>query len=180
MASTMAINELNGVAPGTATNVASSNLIFGNSDAHSPGNVVRVEGGTAYSFKKYLRLRATGGTWTTISNPQFYTTGTGGLSTGCVFWLKNAADNTYVQPVAATATDVSGGVTFANHLTGTRKRLDTISYGSGSTNAGSWPNSTYPAPVDIGDLIICFAVISSTAAAGTMGTSTMTWVWDET
>ena len=52
---------------------------------------------TEYSFRKVLRMHISAGTFTEVSNPNFYLDGSNTFGTGRKLWMNNTAQGTYTQ-----------------------------------------------------------------------------------
>lgn len=180
MAATVQILEVNAntayVAGSTAgDNIASGtgtgSLNFGSTASTNPSPVVKLASGTAYSIKKWIKLRASVAPTGQINNMLFYTAGDPTGNTGIAFRIMSATSLSYpnATPTAAAAADDSASVVFSTYTSGGTKR--TIN----ATNAGPFTTTG-----DLGDWLVCYATVADTATPGSMGTSTMTWTWDET
>ena len=90
MAATVEIHELNGAGQ-TATDKTAGSIRFKKTDNSTVdlNDLLSVPtSGTEYSMQKWLRMNVTGGSYTQISNPRFYTDGGNGYGTGCKLWAK--------------------------------------------------------------------------------------------
>lgn len=169
MAATMGIYEVNGASytPGsTGTNKAAGNIAFRANDSSltdTANPVVRPGAGTTQSYEKWLHLRASG-TFTSISNPRFYTSGNS-ISTGVNFYVRTTNTNTFAQP--AVPSNNSAGTDVTTYTSGSPKVMNAIA-------AGPWTGVG-----DIGDFLTSWASVGPTASAGSMGSSTFVFTWDE-
>ena len=173
MAATVEIHELNGAGQ-TATNKTAGSIRFKKTDDSTVdlNNVLSVpSSGTEYSMQKWLRMNVTGGSYTQITNPVFYTDGGNGFGTGCKLWAKTAA--AYATPAIPTTTDDPP------HLSGV-DMVDAFSYTSGSPldldalNAGPF-TSTGPK----GDYLVLVFEVEPGASQGLRTGETITIAFDE-
>jgi hypothetical protein len=172
MAASMGIYEVTGSSytPGsTGVNKANSTIWFRANDSTSTGSdspVARPTSGTTQSYEKWLHLRVTG-TFTSVSNPRFYVS-SHSPSTGVTFYARTTGTNTFATP-AAPASNASG-TDVANYTSGAPKSLYVFATGS----SGSWT-----AAGDVGDFLVAWASVNSSASAGSMGSSVFVFSWDE-
>jgi len=161
MAATMIINEKNGVGE-TATDKTSGTVRMKNADDATVNNsnpMVVPGAGSDWSFEKWLQLNVAG-TFTQVTNLNFYTDGSSGFGTGVNLWAK--AEVSYATPAEGTT---STGY------------LDAFSYTSGSPlSLGAGP---YTTPADIGSYLVLLLEVQSTASQGALTPETMTFSWDE-
>lgn len=166
MAATVHIEELNGGGE-TATDKTSGTIRFKNADnatvdLNNP-MVVPPTSGYDYSYLKYLRLNVTGGSYTQITNPRWYTDGSNGLGTGIEVYAKAVAS--YTTPVEASS--VSG-------------YTDLFTYTSGSPLDGDGNNAgPFTSTGQKGDYIVLFMRVDETASQGIPTAESLTAAWDE-
>lgn len=166
MAATVQIVELNGASP-TATDKTSGTIRFKKADNAtvdlSNPLVVPPTSGFDYSFVKVVRMKVTGGSYTQITNPRWYTDGSSGLGTGVDIFAKAAAS--YTQP--AQASSVSG-------------YTDLFTYVSGSPLDGDANNAApFTSTGEKGDFIEMIMRVAETASQGVPTAETLTCAWDE-
>jgi hypothetical protein len=173
MAATVEIHELNGAGQ-TATNKTAGSIRFKKTDDSSIdlNNVLSVpSSGTEYSMQKWLRMNVTGGSYTQITNPRFYTDTGNGYGTGCKLWAKTAS--AYTTPAIPSTSDDPprlSGVDMA----------DAFSYTSASPldmdalNAGPFTSTGYK-----GDYLVLVFEVETTASQGIKTAETLTLAWDE-
>ena len=148
MPATMLIREANGAGP-TFTDKTSGTIRFRNSDSSTVDNnnplvVPTIQ--TEYSFRKVLRMHISAGTFTEVSNPNFYLDGANNFGTGRKLWANVTAQATYVQ---GTKPLVSGDPPVFTGLTGTTT-IDAFTFTSGApkdmdaANAGPFNSSGFP------------------------------------
>ena len=107
MPATMLIREKNGAGE-NATDKTSGTIRFRNSDAATVDNtnpLVVPTANTEYSFRKVLRMHISAGTFTEVSNPNFYLDGANTFGTGRKLWMNNTAQGTYTQGTVPTETN---------------------------------------------------------------------------
>lgn len=179
MPATMLIREKNGAGE-TATDKTSGTIRFRNSDAATVDNtnpLVVPTSNTEYSFRKVLRLHISAGTFTEVSNPNFYLDGANSFGTGRKLWMNNTAQGTYTQGTVPTETNdppqfpgVTPMIDAFGATVGAPKDMD-------SANAGPF-NST-GLPKDIGDYLHLVAELEIGASQGVWPGETATFSWDE-
>lgn len=181
MAATVIINRWTGTSGSpTKTNITSINTVANAQDAHettaaSSSNPIRVpDSGTNYSYWVVTRLNCTVAPAGTIDNIRWYTDGSNGFGTGIGCNVGKASS--YVQ--------ATGTVGVTGNLLST-SNYATLSYGP--QNAFDF-NSTSPLPVsgstsgtgDFGDYLVYQLTVGTSAAPGTTGQESFTWIYDET
>ena len=163
MAATVIVNEFHGpTATPVKTNKTSGTVRFKNADnatvdLNDP--MVIPTSGTDISFEKILRLNATG-TFTQLSNYQFYTDGASGLGTGV--GLQYKTEGAYGTPIQPTSTAGFSDIFAAT--SGTPVTLGT-------------PNVTGTG--DFGNFVAAILTVTTTATQGTTPQETLTFSWDE-
>ncbi len=182
MAATVNIYELNGAAPGVATNKSSGSVRFKNADNASVdlNNPLVVPASlTEYSFQKYLRLRIDGGGFTQLSNLRAYSDGASGFGTGVKVWYWTAGSHAQPEePPAtvdpphypATGSPQTAGADLFSRTSASPIDLDAI-------NAGPFVNGS---PSEwIGDFLVLVMEIETTAVQGVLPSETLTFAYDE-
>ena len=170
MAATVVLYEYTGSSAGTTT---SSDKFSGasrlrNTDIATEttpvSDPIMRGGATVYSMERHLRMQATAGIITSLTNPQFYTAGTAWDTDNVLPYVKTTTSPTGATPVKPSATT---GYTLAHSLlTGARKGL------------GTYTVTSTPNP--LGDFLIAMCSVLSTATApATAGSETWTWAYDE-
>lgn len=163
MAASVLIREKNGAGE-TATDKTSGTIRFKNADdatVNTADPMVIPPSGTDYSYEKWLRFNVASGTYTEITNVEFYSDGSSGMGTGVAVYAKTAA--AYATPAEATSTTGYASV---------------FSYTSGSPLVvGAGP---FTSTGDKGNYVVMMMAVADTAVAGVTPSETLTWVWDET
>lgn len=161
MAATVTIREKNGAGE-TPTDKTSGTIRMKNADdatVDTSDPMVVPGAGSDWSYQKFLQLNLAG-TFTEITNLQFYTDGSGGYGPGVTLWAK--AVGSYSTPAEETA---STGY------------ADAFSYSSGSPlSLGAGP---YTSTGDAGSYLQLAMEVASTASQGALSAETMTFSWDE-
>jgi hypothetical protein len=174
MVATVIINEKNGAGE-TATAKTSGTVRFKNADNATVDTVAPLVIPTSnreYSYEKWLRLEITGGTFTNVSNVNFYTDGANGYEGASGFVkLWAAADATYSTPVIPTETNdppQQSAVAMTNAFT----------YTSGSPlSLGAGP---YSSAAEIGSYVVLVMEVETAATtSGASGDETLTFSYDE-
>jgi hypothetical protein len=170
MSAVVKIYEVNGASTGSETDITSGTSKFCTVDQVAPTDNPMIKPGTGltnYSYKKSYRLGCTVAPTGSITNIKWYLDGANGFATGITVQAKTSAS--YSQ---ATGTPGTTGA----QMTG---GADAFSYTSasplsvpGTLNSG---NTT-----DRSNVVEVQAVIADTASAGSIGTETATWRYDET
>lgn len=162
MTATVTIVEKNG-ASGTATDKTSGTIRFKNADNATVDLVnpmIKPPSGLDYSYEKWLRLKVTGGTYTSITNIVAYTDGSSGMGTDVAVYAKTSAS--YATPVEPTATT---GFT------------DLFTFTSGSPlSLGAGP---YSGIAEIGLHLVLLMTVGPTAAFGLTPGEALTVAYDE-
>jgi hypothetical protein len=182
MPATMLIRELNGAGP-TATDKTGGTIRFRNSDSATVDNnnpLVVPTAQTEYSFRKVLRMHISAGTFTEVSNPNFYLDGANSFGSGRKVWANTTAQATYVQ---GTKPSVASDPPVLTGLTGTGS-VDAFSFTSGAPKdmdaANAGPFNSTSLPKDIGDYLNLVAELEIGASQGIWTPSEVgTWSWDE-
>jgi hypothetical protein len=179
MAATVLIREKNGAGE-TATDKTAGTIRFKNADNATVDNVnplVVPTANTEYSFRKVLRMHISAGTFTEVSNPNFYLDGANNFGTGRKLWMNNTAQGTYTQGAKPTVTNdppqfpgVTPMLDAFGATVGAPKDMD-------AANAGPF-NST-GLPKDIGDYLNLVAELEIGATQGVWPGESGTWSWDE-
>ena len=170
MAATVSIKEVNGASTGTPTTITASR--FCTTDSYNPTTtypLVKPAAGSNYSYVKSFYLNADTTPAGTINNIKWYTDGAIGW-TGVTFQAGTSAS--YAQ-----ATGTQG--TTASQMTGKTNQAsaDTFTSGAPLSVTGTISN---PSTGKISDYVLCQAVVSTSAVAGTLAAETITWQYDET
>ena len=183
MAATVVINRWTGSSGGpTKTAIQSANTVANASDAHQStasgsSNPIRIpSSSTNYSFWVSTRLSASTTPTGTINNIRWYTDGANNLGTGVT--CKGNTATAYVQATGTTGT--TGNIlNTSNHANLAGATADVFGHTSGSpkTVTGSITN---PSTGDFGDFFVYQVEVGTTAGAGTTGSETFTWLYDET
>lgn len=183
MAASISVIELNGAAPGTASDKTSGTVRFKKADnatvdLNDP--MVVPTSDTEYSYAKILRLRDNGDDYTQISNLRCYTDG--GAFSGAKAWA--ATDSVYTAPYIPTVTNdpplwSTDGAAGSPQTT----MVDLFSYTSGSPldmdafDAGPF---TPGSPAEfIGDFLVLVAEVEIGASQGVVTAETLTFAFDE-
>jgi hypothetical protein len=127
------------------------------SAATDAANPVVKGAGTVYSMEKWLRMKVTGGTFTSLTNPKFYTNGTG-WGTGLVAAVRTTA--TGATPT--TPASLAGFTNSTTYVTGSRLNLGTY---------------TVSTPNPLGDFLVGVLEVQNTAAAGVAGSGASNWTF---
>jgi hypothetical protein len=188
MPATVLIRELNGAGP-TATDKTGQIIRFKNADNASPDTanpLVVPTAQTEYSFRKVLRMQISAGTFTEVSNPNFYLDGANGFGTGRKLWANSTAQATYVQgtkPSVASDPPVLTGLTATTSIdaftytSGAPKDMDAANPGPFTPTSGGTPAGSVPK--EIGDFLNLVAELEIGASQGVWPGETGTWSWDE-
>jgi hypothetical protein len=177
-------------ASSSGTNVAGGNVYFyGTNNASADGMSAHpvTKPGTSFtnSYERYLHPRASG-TYTTVGNTYVYVQSTT-LATGVDIYFKTTNPYTGGSPGASGFTtpvvpgDNTGGTQAATGTTSVIASGSAKSLHVGNTGTVG-PNAT----ADVGDWLVAWASVASTAAAGPMGTggsnaaTVIVIQWDET
>jgi hypothetical protein len=177
MAATVTIRRWTGAGP-TKTDITSSLSRASTSDAFNPGtsDPIPIPGaGTNYSYWVVTRLSADTSPTGTINAIKWYADGANGFGTGVT-----ATGNTATAYTQATGTQGTTGtqLTVGNYPTVTTP-VDPFTFTSGSPKSVSGSISN-PSTGDFGDFFVYQLAVGTTAVAGTTGTETFTWQYDET
>lgn len=182
MAATVQIHRYTGAGPTDEGSITQSR--FSTSDNHyttETTNPIPIPtAGTNYSFWMPTRIYAATTPSGTINNVKWYTDGTNSwtgvtLEVGTSSAYSQATGTTGTTGDELTDTNYSGGT-----LSPTNPTADNaFGYTSGSplSVTGSISN---PSTGAFGDYVILQLSVGSTASAGTLGTETITWQYDET
>lgn len=174
MAATVQIQEKNGATP-TATQKDGGTVRFKNADDATVDNndpLVKPSSNREYSYEKWVIFNVTGGTYTNITNIEFYMDGTNNYATGIKLWGKNVT--TYVTPAVPTETNDPPQIP-VNGTPGAA--TDAFSWTSGSPlTLGAGP---FTGTGEKGDHIVLVMEVETTASNGASGDETATWEWDE-
>ena len=162
-------SETNGTAPGTATNVASGSLDFGNADIHSDTLVPADNPITAAnnSFEKWVRGRWTG-SFTSITNTKFFKSAGTALTGNVVIKGGTTLIASYTTPTASASVVATSDL--ENHLSAGTAILPNPP-GSGGGTSGD-PNFS--------DYVALQLVTTVAASPGAIASQTYTYQWDET
>lgn len=169
MAATMGWYEVNGATytPGSGgTNKAAGTVAFRANDSSatdSANPVVRPAAGTQQSYEKWMHLRASG-TFTSISNPKIYLTGAA-IASGVTVYVRTIQTNTFSAP--AVPANNASGTDATSYTASAPKAINSVA-------AGPWTSAG-----DVGDFVVLWGSVASTAAAGSMGSWTYVLAWDE-
>lgn len=185
MAATVIINEFNGAA--VKTDKTSGTVRFKNADNATVDLLNPLIVPTAdreYSFEKWLRLEVTGGTYTQLSNLQFYSDGTNSFGTGIKVWYWSASEfsNPSVPsesndpPVQAGSPAEVGQDLFAL-TSGSPGDLDVLNPGSGPD--GVFDGGSPGGEGDIGDFLVLVMEVETNASQGLLASETLTVSFDE-
>jgi hypothetical protein len=177
MPATVLIREANGAGP-TMTDKTSGTIRFRNSDSATVDNnnpLVVPTASTEYSFRKVLRMHISTGTFTEVSNPNFYLDGTNSFGTGRKLW--RAVTGTYTQGAKPTITNDPPQFPGATPMVDAFGATVGAPQDMDATNAGPF-NST-GLPKDIGDYLNLVAELEIGASQGVWPGETGTWSWDE-
>lgn len=161
------------------TDITGINTRANAADAHSTNDtaspVTIVTGQTHYSYWVTTRLSADTTPTGTIDNIRWYTDGSNTLGTGVTMKAQDASS--YVQATGSTGNGTQ--LTTGNHvgLSGAPVDAFTLTDGAPKAVTGSISN---PSTGDFGDFIVYQVEVADTASAGTTGTETLTWKYDET
>jgi len=162
MVAIVIVNEKNGAGE-TATDKTSGTYRFKTADdsvVDTNNRMIVPPAGSNWSFQKFLRLNFQG-TFTDVSNLNFYTDGSNGFGTGVLLWAKAVAS--YATPVLETSSGTY---------------LDAFTYTVGSPlSLGAGP---FTGLGDNGNYVQQAMEVLSTAVQGALPAETMTFVWDET
>jgi hypothetical protein len=179
MAATVLIREANGAGP-TYTDKTSGTIRFRNSDAATVDNnnpLVVPTANTEYSFRKVLQLHISAGTFTEVSNPNFYLDGANNFGTGRKLWMNNTAQGTYTQGTKPAVTNDPPQFPGATPMidafgatAGAPKDLDAV-------NAG--PFNSAGLPKNIGDFLNLVAELEIGSTQGVWPGETGTFSFDE-
>jgi hypothetical protein len=183
MAATVVINELNGAAPGTATNKTSGTVRFKKLDNATVdlNNPIVVPGsGQEYSMEKYIQLEVTDeGGFTQISNLRAYSDGTNNFGSGVKCWY--AVTGSYQPPVVpnqsvdppqstAAGSPVENMADFFATNSGSPIDMDGINTG---------PFADTSPTLRIGDFLVMVLEVESGASNGLLPGETLTFAYDE-
>lgn len=167
MAATVVLYEYTGTSAGTTTSSDkfSGSVRLRNTDLATettPGSDPIVKGGsTVYSMERWLRMVATTGIVTSLTNPKFYTANSAWDTDNVVPYVRSTATGaTPVKP-----TDTTGFTAAHTYVTGSRLGL------------GTYTVTTTPNP--LGDFLVAMCAVLSTASTGAVGSETWTWAYDE-
>ena len=179
MPATVLIREKN-TGGETATDKTSGTIRFRNSDSATVDNnnpLVVPTSNTEYSFRKVLRMHISAGTFTEVSNPNFYLDGANNFGTGRKLWMNNTAQGTFAVGTVPTETNdppqfpgVTPMIDAFGATVGAPKDMD-------AANAGPF-NST-GLPKDIADYLHLVAELEIGASQGVWPGETATFSWDE-
>jgi hypothetical protein len=186
MAATMGLYEFTSgtyTAGAGGVNVAASNIYFrstntaSNTGTASSDPVTKPASNFTNSYEKYLHPRASG-TFTSVGNTFAYVQSTA-LNTGVTIYFRTTNPYTGGTPGAAGFTtpvvpsDNTGGTLAATGAT------NSIPSGSAkSLHVGN--TGTISSAGDVGDWLVAWASVASTASAGNMGSTLIVIQWDET
>jgi hypothetical protein len=133
-----------------------------NADLQDPLLVPTGTGVVDWSFECWLRLKCTAAPSAQLSNPQFYTDGTGGFGTGVTTYAKKVA--AYATPAEATAT----GTGWTNIFDFTPSAPLTLGSAVSQTGTG-----------EFGDHLVIKAKVDSSAIPGVRTAEVLTFSYDE-
>jgi hypothetical protein len=188
MPATMLIRELNGAGP-TATDKTLGTIRFRNSDSaavDTANPLVVPTTQTEYSFRKVLRLQISAGTFTEVSNLNFYMDGANGFGSGRKLWANTTAQATYVQgtkpsvasdPPVLTGLTGTGATDAFTYTSGAPKDMDSANAGPFTPTSGGTPAGSVPK--EIGDFLNLVAELEVGASQGVWPGEPGTWSWDE-
>jgi hypothetical protein len=172
VAATVTIQEWNGASGAqVATDKTSGSIRFKAADSSAVDlndPLVRPTSGFVRSYEKWLRLRigATGPDGQ-ITNLQAYTDGANGLGTGRSMFFRTTNPASYATP--AVPADDSAGTSAFTYTTGARKSLSVA-------NAAPYTGTN----TDIGDYLVAWYRVDSTASPGVGASETISISYDET
>lgn len=170
MAATVILQQLTGASP-TATTVSASPWLYGTDDIYNPGAtypVLRPTSGTNYSYEATFRPSASG-SFTSLSNWQFYSDGSNSMGTGRGVTVKAISSGSYAAATGtqgSTATVMGSGTSAFSYAFGASLALtgSISSAGSGTVQYVRHQGS-----------------VASTAATGNGDANeSLYWQWDET
>lgn len=176
MAATVQIRRASGAGP-TFTDITSINTRHDLQDAHSTANTanpVRIpDAGTNYSHWVHTHLYISAADNSTISSILWYTDGGGNLGTGVdvIAGLPTAYDQSSINVAGETADEMATTHASLSIYSG-------IANVSGLANA--WPvGGTISGVGEFSDYVSTQFTVGSTASAGTSGSTTFYWQYDE-
>jgi len=181
LAATINTRELNGVAPGVASTIASptGKLIFQMSDSHAEdasNPILRPVSGSYYSYWKSIYLNAVTTPPTEINNIKFYSSGTMSW-TGVTLYVGDETPDVanYVQAVGTLGKTGTEIVTGYSGITA-KTTMNTYTSGSPKSVTGSIATPNIGA---ISKLIVLQLTITGAVDPGDAGSATLTWRYDE-
>lgn len=175
MAASTAVHVFAGIAPGTGSDITSTETRFkraDNSTVDALNPVPIPTSGTNYSWRKQYKLRVTTAPANQITNLRYFTSGTS-LGTGLTHYVATSAS--YTQGVSGDETAlIAGGTDSTTYTTGSPL---TITAGLVCDSADTYP--LYAGTSGAQNFLVAQIGVGTTASAGTSGVRTATFRYNE-